>query len=62
MELNPELWGLEVNDKDHLIVGGCDSVELDDQYGTPLYVINEARLEGNFNRFNKSFKSKYPKV
>jgi hypothetical protein len=27
MDMN--LWGLDVNNKDHLVFGGCDVVELD---------------------------------
>jgi len=29
----------------HLVIGDCDSVELADRYGTPLYVYDEAELE-----------------
>ncbi|SHE44597.1 diaminopimelate decarboxylase [Seinonella peptonophila] len=30
-----------INDKGHLEIGGCDTVELAKQYGTPLYVLDE---------------------
>ncbi len=35
------LEGQGVNSKNHLTIGGCDSVELCEKYGTPLYVIDE---------------------
>ena len=44
LETNQRIWPLtaEVNAAGHLAVGGCDLVELAKQYGTPLYVIDEA--------------------
>ena len=35
------LEGQGINEKNHLTIGGCDSVELCKDYGTPLYVIDE---------------------
>ena len=32
---------MSVNDKGHLMIGGCDTVELAHDYGTPLYVLDE---------------------
>ena len=29
----------EVNDRDHLVVGGCDVIELATEFGTPLEII-----------------------
>ena len=34
----------EVNDKDHLVVGGCDVTELVKEFGSPLYVLDEVSL------------------
>jgi len=34
----------EVNRQGHLIIGGCDSVELAVEFGTPLYVFDEFSL------------------
>ncbi len=39
----------------HLIIGGADTVELGQQYGTPLYVTNESRVIGNFSAYRKAF-------
>ena len=33
--------GLKVNAEGHLVIGGCDAVELARQFGTPLYVYDE---------------------
>jgi len=30
----------EINKEGHLVVGGCDAVELAKEYGTPLYVFD----------------------
>ena len=35
---------LKPNEKGHLEIGGCDTVELARQYGTPLYVMDEAYI------------------
>ena len=32
---------LDVNEQGHLTIGGCDTVQLAQQYGTPLYVMDE---------------------
>ena len=42
-------WGLlpdssEVGDTGQLLVGGCDLAELAEEYGTPLFVYDEAQL------------------
>lgn len=34
----------EVNDKDHLVVGGCDVTELVKEFGSPLYILDEVSL------------------
>lgn len=40
-----EFWdNLDVNDAGHLMLGGCDAVKLAEQYGTPLYVMNENKI------------------
>ena len=32
---------LNVNNKGHLTIGGCDTLELAKEFGTPLYVLDE---------------------
>lgn len=39
----------------HLTIGGVDSLELIEQYGSPLYVTNEERLRANFRRYSDAF-------
>ncbi len=39
----------------HLTIGGADVVDLAREYGTPLYVIDEERIRGNYRRFVNAF-------
>jgi diaminopimelate decarboxylase len=41
----------------HLIFGGVDVVELAEQYGTPLYIIDENKIRANFRRYKDAFAS-----
>ena len=43
----------------NLSIGGCDTVELAQKYGTPLYVIDEATLRTVANDYKNAFK-RYP--
>lgn len=45
---------LEVKNN-HLLIGGADTTVLADQYGTPLYITNEARVIENFSAYRKAF-------
>lgn len=36
--------GTAVNEKDHLVVGGCDVIELVQEFGSPLYILDEQTL------------------
>lgn len=38
---------LSTNENGHLMIGGCDTVELAKQFGTPLYVMDEADIIKN---------------
>ena len=49
----------EVNDRDHLVVGGCDIVELAAEFGTPLYLFDEASLREKSQEFKHEFGSRY---
>jgi diaminopimelate decarboxylase len=33
-----------VNDAGHLVIGGCDTVKLAEEFGTPLYLVDEASV------------------
>ncbi len=49
-----------VNDRDHLVIGGCDLVGLAAEFGTPLYVFDEATLRAQADGFGEAFRSRYP--
>ena len=40
-----------INEKGNLEIGGCDTVELADKYGTPLYVYDEATIRTIANEY-----------
>ena len=40
---------------DHLIIGGVDTVDLAQRFGTPLYVTNESRVIENFSDYRDAF-------
>ena len=49
----------EVNDRGHLVVGGCDVIDLATEFGTPLYVFDEASLREKSREFKHEFGSRY---
>ena len=49
---------LSVNEKNHLVIGKNDTVELAKEFGTPLYVIDEDLLRENC-RVYKNAMDKY---
>ncbi len=49
----------EVNDRGHLIIGGCDTVELADKFGTPLYLFDEFSLRSKCTEFKAEFSQRY---
>ena len=48
----------EVKD-DHLFIGGCDMVEIAKEFGTALYVFDQADLEARMDEYAQSFKKYY---
>jgi diaminopimelate decarboxylase len=50
------------NDENHLTIGGVDVVKLADEFGTPLYVVDENRIRQRYREFYNAFSSLYPKV
>lgn len=50
----------EVDRQGHLIIGGCDTVDLARRYGTPLYVFDEAALRQKCQEFKAEFSRRYP--
>lgn len=52
--------GIIVNEKGHLVHGGCDTVELAEKYGTPLYVVDESEIRERCRLIRRHFTDKYP--
>lgn len=50
---------LDVNEAGHLTIGGCDTVDLVRQYGTPLYVMDETQIRAHCRAFVQSMKDNY---
>ena len=50
----------DTNAAGHLTIGGCDATELVEQYGTPLYVLDEATLRSRCQQFVQAFGERYP--
>ncbi len=51
---------MEINKLGHLVIGGCDTVELAAYYGTPLYVMDEQHLRDVCLDYYRSFPGQYP--
>lgn len=50
---------LKINEKGHLEIGGCDALDLAKQFGTPLYVFDEAYIRSMMRTYNKSLEDNY---
>ncbi|MBE7030884.1 MAG: diaminopimelate decarboxylase [Ruminococcaceae bacterium] len=50
---------MKINERNHLEIGGCDTVELAEQYGTPLYVMDEERIRANARRYRNAVEEFY---
>lgn len=46
----------------HLHIGKHDTVDLAEQFGTPLYVTDEGRIRENFRHLAEALTAHYPKV
>ena len=49
----------KVNARNHLEIGGCDTIDLAAQFGTPLYVMDEALIRQNCKKYKDSFTTFY---
>jgi diaminopimelate decarboxylase len=52
----------EVSEKGHLMIGGCDTTALAEEFGTPLYVFDESSLRRRCVEFKTEFGNRYPDV
>ena len=48
-----------VNEQGHLVIGGCDTVELAEEFGTPLYLFDELSLRNKCAEFRAEFGQRY---
>ncbi len=44
----------------HLFLGGCDATALADEFGTPLYLYDEATLRNKCKEYREGFSQRYP--
>lgn len=51
-----------INAAGHLEIGCVDTVELAREFGTPLYVMDEAAIRKNARDFQAAFRARYPRV
>ena len=49
-----------INDRGHLVIGGCDTTTLAAEFGTPLYIYDELTLRAKCREFSEEFKKRYP--
>jgi diaminopimelate decarboxylase len=50
----------ELNNQGHLLIGGCDVVDLANEFGTPLYLFDESTLRRKCREFKDEFCKYYP--
>lgn len=52
----------QINQRGHLEIGGCDTLDLAAEFGTPLYVFDEAAIRARCRAYVEAFRSRYPNV
>ncbi|QZZ20255.1 diaminopimelate decarboxylase [Leptothermofonsia sichuanensis E412] len=50
----------QVNSEGHLEIGGCDVVDLVQQFGSPLYILDEDTLRAACRQYRQAFERYYP--
>jgi diaminopimelate decarboxylase len=50
----------EISKQGHLVIGGCDVVDLAEEFGTPLYLFDESTLRHKCREFKQEFGKYYP--
>ena len=53
--MNQQITAQQLNDAGHLMIGGCDSIELAHEYGTPLVVYDVSQIRNQIRSFRKVF-------
>ncbi len=49
-----------INPRGQLTIGGCDTLALAQEYGTPLYLLDEATLRNRCRSFRQEFERRHP--
>ena len=49
----------EINDAGHLMIGGCNSLELAEEYGTPVYILDEQTIRARCREFTGEFRKRH---
>ncbi|MDQ2731509.1 MAG: diaminopimelate decarboxylase [Armatimonadota bacterium] len=50
----------KINDQNHLVIGGCDALDLVTQFGSPLYVMDEDTVRQHCRLFKRAFAKAWP--
>ena len=50
----------EVDRRGHLVISGCDTAALAEEFGTPLYIFDEQTLRQKCTEFKSEFDRRYP--
>ena len=50
----------EINADGHLVIGGCSALDLAEEYGTPVYVLDEATIRAKCRAFVSEFGKRVP--
>ena len=51
-----------INEAGHLEIGGCDTVALAEEYGTPLFVMDEAHIRSVMRAMKAAFQKLHPQT
>lgn len=51
---------MTINERGHLEIGGCDVTELAAEFGTPLYILDEALIRKQCRAYVAGFRAAYP--
>ena len=57
-----EDWGFSRNERNELVIGGVSAVDLAQEYGTPLHVVDEGLLRLGARSLRQAFEQLYPEV
>lgn len=49
----------DINKKNHLTIGGCDTIDLANKYGTPLYILDEMTIRKACRSYKNSIEKYY---